>query len=61
MKSRDAGFDRNVPCLGWGLFRWVNRFVVLRVPLPGAVHQLLRRIVNFCCWCFYHQSWLSGR
>ena len=66
LKSVAPGFDRNV-YLGWGLFRWVNRFVVLPVfnfleqyiSSYGVIILLLVVLIKLVTWPLTYKTYES--
>jgi YidC/Oxa1 family membrane protein insertase len=66
LKSVAPGFDRNV-YLGWGLFRWVNRFVVLPVfnfleqyiTSYGVIILLLVVLIKLVTWPLTYKTYES--
>ncbi|MVN78284.1 membrane protein insertase YidC [Hymenobacter sp. HMF4947] len=66
LKSVAPNFDRNV-YLGWGLFRWVNRFVVLPVfnfleqyiTSYGVIILLLVVIIKLVTWPLTYKTYES--
>jgi YidC/Oxa1 family membrane protein insertase len=66
LKSVAPGFDRNV-FLGWGLFRWVNRFVVIPVfnfleqyiSNYGVIILLLVVLIKLVTWPLTYKTYES--
>ncbi|ALD20372.1 membrane protein insertase YidC [Hymenobacter sp. DG25A] len=66
LKDVAPGFDRNV-YLGWGLFRWVNRFVVLPVfhvleqfiSSYGIIIAILVVLIKLVTWPLTYKTYVS--
>lgn len=66
LKDVAPGFDRNV-YLGWGLFRWVNRFVVLPVfhvleqfiSSYGIIIAILVILIKLVTWPLTYKTYVS--
>ncbi|MBD2714882.1 membrane protein insertase YidC [Microvirga sp. STR05] len=66
LKDVAPGFDRNV-YLGWGLFRWVNQFVVLPVfhtleqfiSSYGIIIALLVVLIKLVTWPLTYKTYVS--
>lgn len=66
LKAVSPGFDRNV-YLGWGLFRWVNQFIILPVfhflaqyiSSYGIIIALLVLLIKLVTWPLTYKSYES--